>query len=94
MRRIALLFIIFILVGLGVTVASAQSGGPYNQDWNTEQPGGTSSGGPYTNRAVIGQSEVAVMMGGSFVFRSGFLVPGQVPPGGFNSYLPVILKGA
>jgi hypothetical protein len=94
MRTIGLLSIILTLLGLSIAVAFAQNGGPYNQDWNTEQPGGLSSGASYTNRAVIGQSEVEAMTGGSFTFHSGYLVPGNVAgaPGAFNSYLPVILK--
>jgi hypothetical protein len=61
--------------------AVAQTGGPYDLSWNTQDGGGgTSSGGPYAITGVIGQPDAGPpLSGGNETLSGGFLPSAAVP---------------
>jgi hypothetical protein len=76
-RRLAIACFLTIAASFGVmTVAHAQTGGPYDLSWHNIGPGGSASGGPYSLNASIGQPDAATMSGGSYSLTGGFLPGG------------------
>ena len=59
-----------------VSVANAQTGGPYDLSWHNIGPGGSASGGSYSLDASIGQPDAATMSGGPYTLTGGFLPGG------------------
>ena len=57
------------------SLASAQTGDPYDLTWSTIDGGGgrsTSAGGTYTLEGTIGQPDAGLMSGGPYVLAGGF----------------------
>ncbi len=76
-RRLALACCLTVATSFGViTVALAQTGGPYDLSWHNIGPGGSASGGSYSLHASIGQPDAATMSGGSYTLTGGFLPGG------------------
>ena len=71
--------------------ALAQSGGPYDLSWNTQDSGGDtfSSGGPYSLGGTIGQADAGLMLGGGYSLAGGFWGRGMTPS---RFYLPLVLR--
>ncbi len=56
-----------------ISLAPAQTGGPYQLTWSTiDGGGGRSSGGPYTLTGTIGQPDAAWSSGGQYELLGGF----------------------
>jgi hypothetical protein len=74
----------------------AQSGGDYDLSWNTVDGGGGtfSSGGSYILGGSIGQPDAGVMTGGDYTLGGGFWGGGALTEGGYEVYLPLILRGS
>ncbi len=72
--------------------ALAQSGGPYNLEWNTVDGGGGSmSGGAYVLNGTIGQADAgAPMTGGNYVLQGGFWGGAAAPE--MRLYIPIVLR--
>jgi hypothetical protein len=87
--RIILVTVACLLLAAGS--ALAQSGGPYDLNWNTVDGGGytLSTGGPYTQGGTIGQADTRLMLGGGYSLASGLWGRGLVP---FQFYLPIVLR--
>ncbi|HOZ38974.1 MAG TPA: hypothetical protein PLH64_09540 [Anaerolineaceae bacterium] len=89
--RIILVTTLFLFVTLPVM---AQSGGPYNLEWNTIDGGGgsLSTGGTYSVSGTAGQPDAGVMSGGEFSLAGGFWGGGVVTITQMHLYLPLILR--
>jgi hypothetical protein len=62
-----------------VSVAFAQSSGPYVLEWSTiDGGGGQSSGGPYVLTGTIGQPDAEYSDGGSYELLGGFWPGGPI----------------
>ena len=85
------LLVVGALTAVMAGSALAQSGGPYDLDWNTVDGGGYtfSVGGSYTLGGTIGQADTRLMFGGGYSLAGGFWGRGLVP---FHFYLPIVLK--
>ena len=87
-RRLTLAYCLTVATSFGViTVAQAQTGGPYDLSWHNIGPGGSANGGSYSLDASIGQPDAATMSGGSYTLTGGFL------PGGTTCALAGDLDG-
>ena len=84
--------ILWITIGAGPV--AAQSGGPYDLDWNTVDGGGytSSTGGSYALGGTIGQPEAGVLAGGSFVLSGGFWRGGAEISLPYRIYLPLVMR--
>ena len=62
---------------LHLSAANAQSGGPFDLDWNTIDTGSvtSASGGPFMLGGTVGQPDAGTAAGGPFTLDGGF------PPG-------------
>jgi hypothetical protein len=69
----------------------AQSGGPYDLSWNTQDSGGYtfSVGGPYSLGGTIGQADAGLMLGGGYSLAGGFWGRGMEPS---KFYLPIVFR--
>ena len=87
-----LVIVAVVLAGAG-GVALAQTGGPYNLEWNTiDGGGGTVSGGIYSLSGTVGQADAAaVMTGGAYTLSGGFWAGAS--PGG-PVYLPMVRRNS
>ncbi len=89
-RRIVVAVAMAFIVG-ALLVGVALAAGEFQVSWYVVGGGGgTSSGGPYTVDATVGQPVVAVSKGGSFEVCVGFWC-GNVP--GWRVYIAQMLKG-
>jgi hypothetical protein len=74
-RVILLLALVVAPLALAPRAAQAQTGGPYDLTWNTQDSGGigVSQGGAYELGGTIGQSDASVShTGGQYDLRGGF----------------------
>jgi hypothetical protein len=62
------------VVFLHLSAANAQSGGPFDLDWNTIDNGSvtSASGGPFTLSCTVGQPDADTAIGGPFTLDGGF----------------------
>ncbi|MCA9310978.1 MAG: hypothetical protein KDA21_07220 [Phycisphaerales bacterium] len=65
-----------------VTLAGHASAGTpqYDATWSTLDAGGFASGGTYMIHMVSGQPDAAVMTGGNYTLRVGFIATGAATP--------------
>ncbi len=93
----------FIALLLLAGSALAQTGGDYDLSWYTVDGGGAldlvghpePSGPGYTLGGTTGQPDAGLMAGGGLTLGGGFWGGGAappLPPGGYEIYLPVLLK--
>lgn len=73
-RGLCCLAVAVALLAVG-GVALAQTGGPYNLEWNAiAGGGGSASGGAYSLYGVVGQAGAGVAMtGGNYSLEGGFM---------------------
>jgi len=92
-KTILILFVTIVLF-LPVTVALAQSGGGYDLSWSSVDGGGYifSGGGAYTLGGTIGQPDAGLLTGGSYTLGGGFWGGGAAAGGGYEIYLPLVLR--
>ncbi len=92
-KTILILFVTTVLF-LPVAVTLAQSGGGYNLSWSSVDGGGYtfSSGGAYTLGGTIGQPDAGLLSGGSYTLGGGFWGGGAAAGGGYEIYLPLVLR--
>ena len=80
---------LFVLVGVGMTLASP--GSSYEISWWTvDDGGGTSSGSNYALSGTIGQPDAGALSGGDYTVMGGFWV--QRFEASYRIYLPVVLR--
>jgi hypothetical protein len=85
MRKIKWFLIIVILTF--VSLAYAQSGGPYILEWSTIDGGsGQSSGDDYILTGTIGQPDAGNLAGGDYELLGGFLAGGPMCIVEFEDY--------
>jgi len=100
-RWIPLLLIAGLFMAAGS--ALAQSGGDFDLSWWTIDGGShtVSSGGSYTLGGIVGQADVGILSGGSYILAGGFWhaiadqpasTPTPTPPATHSIYLPVVVK--
>lgn len=91
--RLRILLVITLLL-LATLPVIAQSGGPYNLEWNTIDGGGgsLSTGGTYSVSGTAGQPDAGVMSSGEFTLAGGFWGGGVVTITQLHLYLPLILR--
>ena len=93
-RLIAAVAIIlaFALLSIGVAVAHAQTGGPYDLTWSTVDGGGEmfSTGGVYTLGGTVGQPDAGVLAGGDYSLGGGFW--GGALAVRYRVYLPLLMR--
>ena len=72
----------------------AQSGGPFNLEWNTSDGGGGtfSTGGNWSLGGTIGQLDVGSLSGGTFILNGGFWAGAQEVISQFFNFLPLIIR--
>jgi len=93
MKRVILIGLLLVLLGVG-GVASAQTGGGYDLTWWTvDAGGGAVSGGGYSLVGSIGQPDAGAMLsGGGYILEGGFWNRGACAPWNCRAYLPAIRK--
>ncbi len=86
---------VFLALNVRITYASPGDAAPrttgYEISWYTIDGGGgamSSAGGVYTLNGTVGQPDAGTLNGGAYALNGGF----WVSLGGFNFYLPIILK--
>jgi len=91
--RIIVSTLVLCTLLVGVSIASAQSGGVY-EVWGNVGAGGTVSGGAYEIAATIGQPEAGQISGGAYTLGGGFWGGGVVVPasGDYQVFLPLVIK--
>lgn len=84
------LFLAALLLAV-LSVAHAQTGGPYDLTWSTIDGGGHtfSAGGAYSLGGTIGQADAGTLAGGSYTLVGG-LWGGATAE--YRIYLPIVLK--
>ena len=93
-QKTIIILLVTIVLFLPVTVALAQSGGIYDLSWSSLDGGGYtfSSGGAYTLGGTIGQPDAGLLSGGSYTLGAGFWCGGAAAGGGYEIYLPLVLR--
>jgi hypothetical protein len=86
----SLLVVALLLAAL--SVAEAQTGGPYDLTWSTIDGGGHmfSTGGVYALGGTIGQADAGALSGGVYALRGGFWGGGAR----YRIYLPLVLRSS
>lgn len=103
LAAVALLVLAFGALCLTRNMALAQAGRPasalaepgnggYDLGWNTIDGGGgmSSTGGSYTLRGTIGQSDAGRLAGGAYTLAGGFWNVRVLRP--YRVYLPIVLR--
>ncbi len=73
MRTRIIQSISILAIAAAASIASTQTGGPYELRWSTiDGGGGTNSGGPYTMTGTIGQPDSDWSSGGDYEILGGF----------------------
>ena len=93
LKRLRIILITTLLL-LATLPVMAQSGGPYNLEWNTIDSGGgsLSTGGTYSVSGTAGQPDAGVMSGGAFTLPGGFWGGGAATITQMHLYLPAVLR--
>jgi hypothetical protein len=94
MKQLAVVLTLGLLLTIGVTSISAQTGGGYDLTWSTiDGGGGNATGGNYTLDGTIGQADAGGLSGGRYTLNGGFWIASANGPMNRFVYLPLVLKG-
>jgi hypothetical protein len=88
------LVLMLLAFAVGVSMVSAQSGGPYDLTWSTVDGGGYTfgQGGAYTLGGTVGQPDAGLLTGGDYTLGGGFWGGGAVPGLKYRTYLPLLMR--
>jgi len=96
-RLLLVSMLVVVMVLMTGAYVHAQSGGPYELTWTSNDAGGGAmTGGAYTLVSSIGQPEPgSTQSGGGYSLNGGTVdagSPGQTAPGGQRVFLPLVLR--
>ena len=94
-KAIIFLAILVLCVTVGSVILAAPDGGLSIPWWTVDGGGGTSTGGQFALSGTVGQPDVAVLAGDSYVLSSGFWngrVNGISGTLGSKLYLPFVSR--
>jgi hypothetical protein len=90
-RKLVIVTVLVVLVGVAAINVFASSGGDYELSWYTiDGGGGTSTGGDYSVSGTIGQPDAGEMSGGDYAVSGGFW--GRFVGWLYELFLPLIMR--